>query len=75
MVHDTDNLALVLLRYQSDRMTLYEEFLIFDFSAIIVALGGSLGLFLGFSFFQCGSSLLDQTLKCGRKGLKMAKTF
>lgn len=53
--HDMDDTALLFLHYQSDRIAVLEEYLIFDFSSILVAIGGSLGLFLGFSFFQCGS--------------------
>lgn len=60
--HDNPDLALFLMYYQSDRMSLLEEYLIFDFSAILVAIGGSLGLFLGFSFFQCGSMVLDESI-------------
>ena len=60
--HDISDLALVYMSYHSDRMLLLEEYLVFDFSSILVAIGGSLGLFLGFSFFQCGSEILYNTM-------------
>ena len=49
----------------------YEEVKIYDFSTILAAVGGSLGLFLGFSCFQCGKALIhccdseskDETIK------------
>ena len=60
--HDISDLALVYMSYYSDRMLLLEEYLVFDFSSILVAIGGSLGLFLGFSFFQCGSEILYESM-------------
>ena len=53
--HDLSDMALISMYYQSNHLRLLEEYLIFDFSSILVAIGGSLGLFLGFSFFQCGT--------------------
>ncbi len=61
MSHDFPYMALFELYYQSDRISLYEEYLIFDFPDILAAIGGLLGLFLGFSFFQCGSVILYET--------------
>ena len=58
--HDVSYAAVVLMYYQSEKMHLLEEYLIFDFSSILVAVGGSLGLFLGFSFFQCGSIVMHE---------------
>ena len=48
--HDLSNMALISMYYQSDHLRLLEEYLVFDFNSILVAMGGSLGLFLGFSF-------------------------
>ena len=56
--------------YLSDRMSLLEEYLIFDFASILVAIGGSLGLFLGFSLFQSGSQLLDVIMGISFKWMK-----
>ena len=61
--HDL-NIALVQMFYQSDRITLLEEYLIFDFASILVAIGGSLGLFLGFSLYQSGLQLLYAAMSC-----------
>ena len=56
--------------YLSDRESLLEEYLIFDFASILVAIGGSLGLFLGFSLFQSGSQLLDVIVGVSFKWMK-----
>ena len=50
---------MVSFDYQSDIITLQEEYLIFDKMAILATIGGSLGLFIGFSFFHCGSLILE----------------
>ena len=76
--HDISDIAFVYMAYYSDRMLLLEEYLVFDFSSILVAIGGSLGLFLGFSFFQCGSEILYESMGylgkfvefCKKKGAK-----
>ena len=49
--------AILLMYYTSNGYLLFEEYLVFDEIAIIVALGGSLGLFLGFSCYQCFDSI------------------
>ncbi len=40
------------LYYQSAMVTVSSEVLLLDFNAILAAVGGSMGLFLGFSFFD-----------------------
>ena len=35
-----------------------EEYIIYDMVATIGAIGGTLGLFVGLSFLECGSSLV-----------------
>ena len=57
--HDFLRLSFVMMYYISNYQTLQEEYLIFDNSSILVAIGGSLGLFIGFSFFQCGNLILE----------------
>lgn len=42
----------------SDTIDVAEEYVVYDASGILAALGGSLGLFLGFSFFDCGAAVL-----------------
>ena len=44
--------------YGSGTILRYEEVKIYDFSTILAAVGGSLGLFLGFSCLQCGKALI-----------------
>jgi hypothetical protein len=43
-------LTLMWLTFSTTDVTIIEEVLLFDFSAILSAVGGSLGLFIGFSF-------------------------
>ena len=45
----------------------YEEYLLFDFNAIVSSVGGSLGLFIGFSFLQCVMSIFGLTEKTCQK--------
>ncbi len=42
---------------EHDYKELVEEYQLFDFNAIVASVGGSLGLFLGFSFLDCIWSL------------------
>ena len=65
--HDLSNMALISMYYQSDHLRLLEEYLVFDFNSILVAMGGSLGLFLGFSFFQCVTGLCSNTMDFTRR--------
>ena len=50
--------ATVMMYHTSDYITILEEYLIFDFSSILAAVGGTLGLFIGFSFLQCGDAII-----------------
>ena len=61
--HDKSETAMISMRYDSDEITYLEEYLIFDISDILVAIGGSLGLFLGFSFLQCGFIIFEKSYK------------
>ena len=65
--HDLSNMALISMYYQSDHLRLLEEYLVFDFNSILVAMGGSLGLFLGFSFFHCVTGLCSNTMDFARR--------
>ena len=40
-----------------------EQILIYDFSAIVAAVGGSLGLFLGFSCLQALDPIIDKAMR------------
>ena len=65
--HDLSDMALISMYYQSDHLRLLEEYLVFDFTSILVAIGGSLGLFLGFSFFQCATGLCSNAMDFTRR--------
>ena len=65
--HDLSDMAFISMYYQSDHLRLLEEYLVFDFTSILVAIGGSLGLFLGFSFFQCATGLCSNTMDFTRR--------
>ena len=47
------------IRYTSKDADIFEEILIVDEISLIGSLGGSLGLFIGFSFFGYITTLLD----------------
>ena len=64
------NIAMVSFYYDSNHMTTYEEYLNFDEQGVLVAVGGSLGLFLGFSFLQFATLILKNGLKCAQKCLR-----
>ncbi len=56
------DMALIYLYYKSDTVLTLDEYLNFDGNSIVAAIGGSMGLFLGFSFFQCGSMFIYNTI-------------
>ena len=47
------------MMYKSTQKTVHEERLVYDQSGMVSQLGGILSLFLGFSFFNLISDLLD----------------
>ncbi len=49
---DRKNSSRFEVEYDFASMDVYEELLLFDFSSFIGNVGGSLGLFIGFSYFQ-----------------------
>ncbi len=53
----------VSIKYTSGIVSITEDYLIYDFSNILAALGGALGLFVGFSFYDCGSLIVDWLAK------------
>lgn len=64
---DMSKFAILMMYYKSNHYSLLEEYLVFDSSSILVALGGSLGLFLGFSFFQCAIAIINNVISFTKK--------
>ena len=64
---DMSKFAILMMYYKSNHYSLLEEYLVFDSAAILVALGGSLGLFLGFSFFQCATAIVNNIISFTKK--------
>ena len=56
---EATRLVQFLLRFTSNKRNVYEEVLIFDFLGLVGSIGGSLGLFIGFSFFGYVTPILD----------------
>ena len=46
-------------KYRSFTESVHIETEIYNFNAIVASVGGSLGLFLGFSFYEYGKRLID----------------
>ena len=49
----------MLARYESFIVSSYTETEVYDFNALVASVGGSLGLFLGFSFYEYCKKLVD----------------
>jgi hypothetical protein len=47
------------MKYKSLEVTVYEEYLIYNFLNFVGSVGGSLGLFIGFSYFDFGTLAID----------------
>jgi hypothetical protein len=62
-VPEGNHLLYFILGYRSNRVSIFEEYLLYDFPAIVGSVGGSLGLFIGFSFFDFGSLILDTIIR------------
>lgn len=60
--YPTPNVGFVLMHYQTDKIALLEEELVFDFASGLVSIGGALGLFIGFSFLQFFQWMLEEVL-------------
>ena len=55
----TGNGILMKFKYASNKINVYEETLLVDDTSLIGSLGGSLGLFVGFSFFGYAMPILE----------------
>ena len=51
--------AYIIPGYQSFTESLYKEADVYDFNTVVASVGGSLGLFLGFSCYEHGKKLID----------------
>ena len=49
-----------MVDYQSFTESVYMEAEMYDINAVVASVGGSLGLFLGFSCYEYGKKLIDQ---------------
>lgn len=65
--HDLSSTAILSISFSNNQIHIKEECYLFGFSDILVAFGGSLGLFLGFSCFQCGTTIIEGFSKLYRK--------
>ena len=50
----------IVLYYPSTKVKTQTEYYVYSFSGIVGAVGGSLGMFLGFSFWQFGGDLVKK---------------
>ena len=53
--------------YQSFTESVFRETEVYDFNAVVAGVGGSLGLFLGFSCYEYGKRLVDLIPYVGQK--------
>ena len=59
------NTMIVYLRFQSPEvLTIYEEYLIYDFNGMLGSIGGTLGMFVGFSFSSIIELLINLLKNC-----------
>ena len=57
-MNDKRNMTLII-KYESMAIKVSEEYLVYDFANFIGTLGGSLGLFIGFSYTGLIGSIID----------------
>ena len=55
----TGNGILMKFKYASNKINVYEETLLVDDTSLVGSLGGSLGLFVGFSFFGYAMPIME----------------
>ena len=58
--YDADeSMAIVVVHFTSMTVDMFNQYLLFDSLAIVAAVGGSLGLFIGFSFYDCAAYFIN----------------
>ena len=59
-VTGNDSMSILMkFKYASNKINVYEETLMIDDTSLVGSLGGSLGLFVGFSFFGYAMPILE----------------
>lgn len=53
----------IFLTLSSSEILVQQEVRMYDINTIIGSIGGSLGLFIGFSFLQCSKECMNMTKK------------
>ena len=71
-VINNDSMSILMIfKYASNKTNVYEETLMFDDTSLVGSLGGSLGLFVGFSFFGYAmpvvEAIFDKIADCVKK--------
>ena len=60
-----NNTMIIYLKFQSPEvLTIYEEYLIYDFNGMLGSIGGTLGMFIGFSFSSIIELFINLLKKC-----------
>ena len=60
-----NNTMTIYLRFQSPEvLTIYEEYLIYDFNGMLGSIGGTLGMFVGFSFSSVIEIFINLLKRC-----------
>ena len=55
-----NNSVVLQYRFAKEEMDIKQEYLIYDTITMIGSVGGTLGLFIGFSIFTCISSIIEK---------------
>lgn len=59
-IYTENGRAELKLHFATGYIDIHEQYLVFEYTTIIASVGGSLGMFLGFSFLSCFSDLIDR---------------